>query len=46
MFAEEVREIGGAPRPGVPGMLPSFLGIGDSFLADNDDGTRPVSVSL
>jgi hypothetical protein len=46
VFAEEVRDMGGASRPGVPGMFPSFFGIGESFLADSDDGTRPAYVSL
>jgi len=39
--------MGGAVRPGVLGMLASFLGMGESLLADKDDGTRtPVPVSL
>ena len=46
VFVEEVRDMGGAPRPGVPGMLPSFLGMGESFLVDSDDCIRPIYVSL
>lgn len=44
VFAEEVREMGGAPRPGMPGMpgMPaSFFGTGESLRADKDAGTRP-----
>lgn len=41
VFADEVREKGGAiARPGVLGMLASFLGSGESFREDKADDTR------
>lgn len=43
---EGFRDIGGAPRFGVPGMLASFFGMGESLLVDRAEGPRPVLVSL
>lgn len=47
VFADEFREIGGAPRLLVLGTLESFFGIGESLRADKDAGTRtPVFLSF
>jgi hypothetical protein len=47
VFPEVVREMGGAVRPAVPGMVGSFLGIGESLRVDREDGPRaPECVSL
>lgn len=46
VFAEDVRDRGGAFRPGVPGMPASVFGIGESLRVESEDCTRPVYVSF